>query len=520
MATARVAFDNWPFEKGERVKLIKISKPYSDKGLWYIDAVYLSAESKRAKRVKRYFGDLHLLICGADYIDGKRQDMPGWTTVDIPISKQLINISNLEPYLNEDKINQKEFNYHTFGFSNKGIYYIIPLHELLRAVLAPDIFWLIQMTLLDSIDTRVAYELDHQQLTMNFFSEVPARYANMDEKIKQAAWVFSNLNIYTMIDQTYHSIMSGNGIKFDFLFHDLHFTAKAEVRDNKAYVKEITAVKGKKINCDNIIVNHAGFVAYEDDSTEKEKKWTPVERGNGDKSLVSDKTAKSNKLDIDQCESAGSEYISFVKIKRIKTKRSGGTKVSSATIPRDVDGNNKRTTADTGGLDAVPQLEFENKIDEKLPGDFAEIIAILSLMEDRDEVVSIGYHIGELNDHYQFRSVCTLNDGITPRKYLAAQIKLADDKEAMLIEVEKRNLTTRIFISTISQDWNLICHKIMKRFIESSGSWSDIEDFEFKELDVCKFKHTNSDVGQREKRMFRSLNISTDHLLLDGRIRV
>lgn len=506
MATARVAFDNWPFEKGERVKLIKISKPYSDEGLWYIDAVYLSAESKRAKRVKRYFGDLHLLICGADYIDGKRQDMPEWTTIDIPILGQSINTSNLEPYLNVDKINQKEFDYYTFGLNNKGIYCIIPLQELLRAVLAPDIFWLTQMTLLDSIETRVAYEFEHQELTMNFLSEVPAAYVKMDEKIKQAAWVFSNPSIYKMIGQTYHNIINGNGIKFDFLFDGLHFTAKGEVRNNKAYVKEITAVKGKKINCSNIIVNHTSFVEYERGSTKKEKKWTPVERINGEKSLVSDKTATPNKLDIDQCESVESEYISSVKIKRIRSKRSSGTKVSSKTMPRDLNGNNKRTTADVGGLDTVPQLEFENKINEKLAGPFAEIIAILRLMEDRDEIASIRYHIGELNDHFKFRSVCTLNDGVTPRKYLAGQIKLADGKKAMLIEVEKAKLTTRMFISNSYQEWNLICHKIMKGLIEKSGSWPDPVDFGFVEIEVCKFKHTNVDVNHKEKRMFESLN--------------
>ena len=507
MAEARVALDNWPFEKGERVKLIKLSKPYSDKGLWYIDAVFFSVISKREKRLQRYFGDLHLLICGADYIDGKRQEMPGWKTIDIPTSKQSINISNLEPYLNEDKINQKEFDYYTFGFSYKGLYYIIPLHELLRAVLAPDIFWLKQVTLLDSIDTRVSYEFENQELIINFFSEVPAKYANMDEKIKQAAWVFFNPDIYTMIEQTYYSIINGNGIKFDFLFNELRFTAKAEVRDNKAYVKEIISVKGKKINCENIIVNHAGFVEYERDYTEKEKKWTPVQRANGEKSLVSDKTATPNALDIDQCESVESEYISFVKIERIRSKRSSGTTVSSKTLPRDVEGNNTRTTADTGGIDTVPQLEFENKIDEELADSFSEIIEIFNLMEERDEIISIGYHIGELNDHFRFRSVCTLEDGITPRKYLVGQIKLIDGTEAMLVEVEKANLTTRMFVSAIPQKWNLICHKIMKRLIENSGSWPDVGAFEFKELEVRKFKHTNADINQREKRIFESLNV-------------
>lgn len=506
MGKARVGFSNWPFEKGEKVKLMKISKPYSNEGLWYIDAVYLSGVSNQAKRLKHYFGDLHLLICGADYIDGKRRDMPKWTTVDIHISKQSLSNRKPEPYRNKDKINQEEFNYYTFGLSYKGIYYIIPLQELLRTVLAPDVFWLNQVTLLDSIDARVVYEVNYKELRMNFLSDVPAKYANMDEKIKQAAWVFTNSEIYKMIDQTYHNIRNGNGIKFDFLFKEIHLTAKVEMRDSKAYVKEIISVKGKKINCNDIIVTHASFVEYEGDPTEKkEKKWTPAEKADGERSLVSDKTSTSNTLDIDKHEPVQSEYMSFAKIKRIRNKRSGGTKISSMTMLRDIEGAKKRTTADVGGLDTVPQLEFENKIDEKLAGSFAEIIAILSLMEDRNEVVSIGYHIGELNDHFKFRSVCTLDDGLTPRKYIVGLIKLVDGKEARLIEVEKARLTTRMFISNAHQNWDLVCHKIIKGLVEGSGSWPDVGSFGFKELEVRKFKHTNIDASQREKRIFDSL---------------
>lgn len=169
MAEARVRFGNWPFEKGELVKLLKISKPYSALGLWYINAVYLPEKSRRAT-LRHSFGDLHLLICGANYVDGKRQDMPGWVTIDVYISKQSINKSIPQPYLNEDKINH-EFNCYSFGLNNKGNYCIIPIHELLRAVLAPDVFWLTQVTVLDSIDTRVIYDVDQQYLTMTFLSE-------------------------------------------------------------------------------------------------------------------------------------------------------------------------------------------------------------------------------------------------------------------------------------------------------------------------------------------------------------
>jgi hypothetical protein len=118
MGKPKVGFANWPFAKDEKVKLLKISKPYSAEGLWYIDAVYLPATSKRAKRLKHYFGDLHLLVCGADYVNGKRQDMENWITVDVHISKQSIQYRRPEPYLNKDRINQDEFDYYTFGLFN------------------------------------------------------------------------------------------------------------------------------------------------------------------------------------------------------------------------------------------------------------------------------------------------------------------------------------------------------------------------------------------------------------------
>jgi hypothetical protein len=90
----------------------------------------------------------------------------------------------------------------------------------------------------------------------------------------------------------------------------------------------------------------------------------------------------------------------------------------------DVEGISKRTTADSQGLETVPQLEFANKVYEKVEGSFAEILAVFKLMEDRNEVESIGYHIGKLNDHLGFRSVCTLFDGVTPRHYLVGKIQL------------------------------------------------------------------------------------------------
>jgi len=506
MGRGTVGFAHWPFAKDEKAKLIKISRPYSINGLWYIDAVYLSKVSNRAKYLKHYFGDLHLLVCGAEYVNGKKQDMEDWVTVDVRFSKELINYRRPEPYLNQDKIHKK-YNYYTFGLKNKGIYYVIPLHELLRAGLTPDIFWLNQVTALDSIDTRVLYETKEDRLLLTFLPDVPVKYIKMDEKIRHAAWVFSNPKIYQMIAQGYHSIKNDDGIRFDFLFDELHFKAKVERKEDLAYVKEIISFKRKKINCTNIIVEHPNLAEYSRDTVEQDKKWMPVEIANGDRLLVPNETAIPNLLDIDKYNSIQSEYITSVKIKRIRNIRNGGHQITPMTIPKYIDGKANRTTADFGGLDTVPQIEFENNIEEKYEGLFLEIISVFKLMEKRDEVISIGYHIGDLTDHYKYRSICTLADGFTPRKYLTGKIQLTNGKEVLLIEVarEKLALSTLILVFNTKQNWKLVVHRIIKGLIRKSGSWPEIEKDGFEKAEIYKFKHTGACVCHKEKRIFEAI---------------
>lgn len=175
MAKSSIGFTNWPFPKGERAKLIKISKPYAEDGKWYVKAKYLSAVTNKAVFIKHFFGDLHLLIVGAEYMDGTRQDIPNWKTTDIQLSAKWLSNKQYKPYLIKDK-QKNEFDYYTFGIGIHNQYYIVPLAEIVRAILAPDVFWLNQVTLLDSIDTCVLYDYDGEVLNLNFSTDVPVRY--------------------------------------------------------------------------------------------------------------------------------------------------------------------------------------------------------------------------------------------------------------------------------------------------------------------------------------------------------
>lgn len=237
----------------------------------------------------------------------------------------------------------------------------------------------------------------------------------------------------------------------------------------------------------------------------KRKRRIPIGKNGLDKTLVSNMTAAQGFIDVESEDSIYSEYSSFAKIKRIRTSRLSKRNLSEQN--EKVPGTNKRTTADFGGVETVPQMEFQHSISEKLKGDFADIYAILSLMEDRKELASIKYHVGRLEDHFKFRSICTLADKITLRKYLIGIILLKNGRQAVVIEIQREeiSLTTLMLISSNNQKWKVICHKILKGLIEKSGSWTDVES-EFDQLEVHRFKHTSATIKIREKKMFDAIN--------------
>ena len=511
MAKSIIRLDNWPFGKGEKAKLIKISKPYNVEGRWFVDGLFLSVEHKIPKTIRRSFGDLHLLVVEAVYIDGMRQDMPNWIEADISIAEDISHQKPIEPYLLKNE-RDRRFDCFTFGISVGYEYYIVPLSEIMRSILAPDVFWLNQITQLDSIDTRILHALQDDVLELDFSADVPVSYVKRNPAIKHMAWVFSNPEIYNMLTLLHGSIKKNKGILFDFLFKSLMLTVRFEEKDHRKYVREIIACKQKKIKCNDIQVTHPGLVDYKEEEdgeatdAKKLRRRAMSAAGDGAKDLVANMTATTNTLDIEDDGDILSEYSTFAGINRVKIKRERAT--SKSTKGSMVAGTNQLTTGDFGGVETVPQLEFAHMTQDKLDGNFAEIQAVLRLMGKRSEVESITQYIGVLSDHWPYREICTLDDGVTPRNYLIGKIKLQNGMEAIIIEIQRQMLaiSTLMCISQHVPQWNKICHKILKRFILNSGTWPQVDELEETAiLNSYRFKHTDVDIDKKEKRIFDNL---------------
>ncbi len=380
MVKTAIAFSDWPFKNGEKVKLIKISKPFLDNGRWYLNAVFMSLEKKNTITLKRFFGDLHLLVVGAYYIDGIRQEMLDWQIKTLDIKSGDLFNKRVEPYLKKDRFNEA-FDCYTFGIGFDDEYYVLPLLEIVRVVLAPDVFWLNQITMFDSIDTRILHEVDNNILKLNISSDIPLRYIKMDATIKHMAWIFTNMNIFKMLSQIYQNICDNKGVLFHFNFNDLAISFKYEKSDRIRYIKEIIAFRRKRILCEEIFVSHPGLIEHDENSRNEESKTQIVfESSSGIKELEMSCGALANSLDIVE-GSADFEYVSVAKIHRVKkTRNINKNRILYLNID-DENGIMKRTTADFGGLRTIPQLEFFQSTTEKLEGDFSEIQAILLIMK-------------------------------------------------------------------------------------------------------------------------------------------
>ena len=252
------------------------------------------------------------------------------------------------------------------------------------------------------------------------------------------AWIFTNENIFKMLNQIYQNICDNKGVLFDFNFNDLSISFKYEESDRKIFVKEIITFSKKRILCDEIIVSHPSLTEHDENAINDEGKRIRLipDLSSGVKELSMSENSLANLLDIED-GFTDFEYVSTARIHRIKKIRNINKKKILNLNLDDCNGTTRRTTADFGGRETVPQLEFFQSTIENSNGDFAEIRKILNLMKERDEVTDVGLHIGYLQDYLKNRAICTLDDKITPREFMIGRIQLQNGIKAIIIEIQR-----------------------------------------------------------------------------------
>ncbi|MBM7701136.1 Tn7-like element transposition protein TnsE [Kurthia huakuii] len=149
---------------------------------------------------------------------------------------------------------------------------------------------------------------------------------------------------------------------------------------------------------------------------------------------------------------------------------------------------------DIGGTNILRGLEVKSLQNTYVNGELADFKEVLNELSRAYFVDSVEAYVGELTNIGK-RSFAFLDDGITPRKYLVAYIKLRNGKEVVLLEVERagRSVSTLIITPLNGSNIKLYIEPLLKYIIFSSGSWlkEGLVKWE-KSLAIYKVKHTSN----------------------------
>ncbi|MDY0407121.1 hypothetical protein P5G51_018865 [Virgibacillus sp. 179-BFC.A HS] len=104
------------------------------------------------------------------------------------------------------------------------------------------------------------------------------------------------------------------------------------------------------------------------------------------------------------------------------------------------DDNSIRSTADSGGQQLAMGLEHQMLHEIQVQGELQDFINVLKVLEQYPEVKAIRQFIDVLPYVPRERKFTKLNDGITKRRYVIAEVYMRHGEHFNIIEVERENV--------------------------------------------------------------------------------
>lgn len=493
MSKDEVIIKNWPFRKGEKAKLTWIGEPFKKNKKWMFYAYF---QGKTKERVLMDWGSIHFMTLEKYYTYGNLNN--GETDTDVEIID--INLNGVKAEYNERewKIRGEGFYLQTkskiFNFYKNGVYYIIPIIEIIRSVLAPNKFMLYRILEMDGLGNYFTYEVHGNKLDIHFSSEYEAKFLK-SEKVNHLAWILTNKEVFRMFNEVGQGIWEKQEINYPFLLNKFSIRARVLRKEKSIRILEIISLNKKRINAEEINIFHPSLEEAVSSNEPKKRKYVGKSE-DGDKEI--DNSADGATKDSEEIDtfSLNHEYQRLPKINKKKTGiKAARSKEDKNTQIYTIDNDNLRTTADTGGENLVRGLEFKNLTEVKEKGELQEFIEILKLLEKRQAVKSVDIIIDYLPEGKKFSK---LNDGITRRKYAIGKIVMADGRENCLIDVEReyKALSMLLLKGNRVMNWSKVCNRLLMGLIDESGKWSNLEISIISELGilVLRNKHVSKTI--------------------------
>ncbi|MDU5080991.1 Tn7-like element transposition protein TnsE [uncultured Tissierella sp.] len=457
---------------------------------WVIDVYFKS--DKFLEKITLDWASIHFLAFGRYYFNGNLNN----SQIHKKAVIKDLNLNNVKFVMTQDSLNveYKEIKTDIFVGYKNGIEYRIPALEIIRAVIATNRFLLNRIVELDSLSKYFVYRFDDKNnLYIDFFDEYERKLLSA-EYVRHLAWIITNENILRMFSQLGQNLWLEGNIKYDFLFKE--FDIKARIHEDKKVVRilEIIEFKNKKINAKEIFISSKYINELNVSSEPKLRKYRSLNKT--DDKILDSKIDGANNNESDFINTLDTKHIysSDVKINRRKRNRKTlRTKEDNSTKIYEIENDNLRTTADTGGLDKTKGLEYENIEDINVKGELEEFIEIMKLLKNKKDIEDVQVIINDLPEGKRGKKFSKLQDGETNRQYVVGKIIMKNGKEFSLIEVEReeKSLSMLLLYAIKPIDWTSIYFKLTLGLVNKSGTWdsSSLKRLEMKGLYSKRIRH-------------------------------
>lgn len=496
MSSKDIKLKDWPFDKGARVKLEWIGVPFKYEKKINLP-VYFSGKINNCYRTEKLEIDwtvLSSLVIQHYYIDGviTRPIIPNQTEeVTITIEPNKVGYFEKDYSIRGTNYTEKS---QTFAIKYNGERFYLPLIEVIRGIIAPNAFLLNCLFEMNSLPMYFTEQREPGLLQLHFTSSYNTKYLK-NEYLHHLVWLLINNNVRKVFENMSSNFHFNNSIKFDWPFQNL-IKLKLHVRKTSTgyTILNIKTVLEKELQVSSLEISHPSLVRHEKSNEPRKRIILPVSNS-GEYEADSTVDGRTNEFDEVETENLTHEYTDALSITRQRNisskKRDGIDDNTKKTVKADT---NSRSMGDIGGTNILRGLEVKALANTYVNGELADFKEVLNELSRAYFVESVEAFVGELTDIGE-RSFAFLEDGITPRKYIVAYIKLKSGKEIALIEVERagRSVSTLIITSLNRLSVRQYIEHLLNYIILSSGSWlkEGLMKWE-KNIAIYKVKHTSN----------------------------
>jgi len=500
----------WPFNKGEKARLIWIGDPFRNDNKIMLYA-YFRARGVTEK-ILMDWGTLPCLAIQHYYSDGiitSSQPPQGGQEIDITIYPNSVKYYE-KPWRilgSNDPATSRSF---IFSFDGKNV--ILPVIEVLRSILAPNGFLLYRLFESNSFPQFFTETYEPNKIHLSFSSLYELKYTRT-AFIHQLVWLLTNRDLRQVYESVAFTWLQEQTLKFKWTFiQPVTVTARIKEDHNTWTVLQIVNMKNKYIPYEDISISHPEIRDNEKSKEAKKYTYRSLNKKDGEEGFTLDEHANGSTEDFDfvQMNQLRHEYTSVPKVKRIKRGSSKQRLEEDENTKKYYgDDNSIRSTADSGGQQMARGLEHQMLHEIQTQGELQDFVNVLKILEQYPEVKAIRAFTDILPDGLGERKFTKLSDGITKRSYIIAEVFMVSGRRFNIIEVERErhSLSTLILFSPSKQNWNTIYNHVLMNLVNASGTWvsRSLQQIGKQGVSILKAKHSSKGVRHSARILLNKL---------------